>query len=202
MKVNCLRLRYRLWQVVVPVALSLVISVVAAACESREQPPEEAKMMLDLSSPAFREGSKIPAKYSCQGQDVSPALCWGEPPQGTRSFALIMDDLDAPGGVFTHWVFFNVPLDTRDLPEAVPAQAQLPDGSLQGKNDFGGTGYGGPCPPPGPAHRYQFTLYVLDQMLDLKAGVTKEQLLDAMRGHILAQGQLTGTYRASSASPK
>jgi hypothetical protein len=166
-----------------------------AACESREQPPEEAKMMLDLSSPAFQEGSKIPTKYSCQGQDVSPALRWGEPPQGTRSFALIMDDPDAPGGVFTHWVIFNVPSDTRDLPEAVPAQAQLSDGSLQGKNDFGGTGYGGPCPPPGSAHRYQFTLYALDRMLDLKAGVTKKQVLDAMKGHILAQGQLTGTYQ-------
>jgi Raf kinase inhibitor-like YbhB/YbcL family protein len=195
MKVNCLRPQYKLWQMVVLLALSLVISVVAAACESREQSPEEAKMMLDLSSPAFQGGSKIPAKYSCQGQDVSPALHWGEPPQGTRSFALIMDDPDAPGGVFTHWVLFNVPLDTRDLPEAVPAQARLPDGSLQGKNDFGRTGYGGPCPPPGPAHRYRFTLYVLDRMLDLKAGVTKKQLLDAMRGHILAQGQLTGTYQ-------
>jgi phosphatidylethanolamine-binding protein (PEBP) family uncharacterized protein len=159
MKVNCLRPQYKLWQMVVLLALSLVISVVAAACESREQSPEEAKMMLDLSSPAFQGGSKIPAKYSCQGQDVSPALHWGEPPQGTRSFALIMDDPDAPGGV------------------------------------FGRTGYGGPCPPPGPAHRYRFTLYVLDRMLDLKAGVTKKQLLDAMRGHILAQGQLTGTYQ-------
>jgi len=195
MRVNCLRPQYKLWQMVVLLALSLVISMIVAACESREQPPGEAKMMLDLSSLAFREGSKIPAKYSCQGEDVSPALHWGEPPQGTRSFALIMDDPDAPGGVFTHWVLLNVPLDTRDLPEAVPAQAQLPDRSLQGKNDFGRTGYGGPCPPPGSAHRYRFTLYALDRMLDLKTGVTKKQLLDAMRGHILVQGQLTGTYQ-------
>ena len=151
-------------------------------------------MVLEVSSPAFQEGDRIPAKYTCEGQDVSPLLAWSEPPVGTQSFALIVDDPDAPGGVFTHWVLFNIPSDSRELPEAVPTRAQLPSGALQGENDFGKIGYGGPCPPPGRPHRYQFALYALDQLLDLKAGVSKKQLLDAMRGHILAQGQLTGTY--------
>jgi len=106
-----------------------------------------------------------------------------------------MDDPDAPGGVFTHWVLFNIPSDNRQLPEAVPTQAQLPSGAIQGKNDFRRIGYGGPCPPPGRPHRYRFTLYALNQPVDLKAGVSKKQVLDAMQGHILAQGQLTGTYQ-------
>ena len=106
-----------------------------------------------------------------------------------------MDDPDAPGGVFTHWLLFNIPPDSRELPEAVPAQAELASGALQGKTDFGRTGYGGPCPPPGRPHRYQFTLYALDQPLDLEGGASKKQLLSAMEGHILAQGQLTGTYQ-------
>jgi len=152
-------------------------------------------MALELSSSAFQEGGEIPTKYTCEGQDVSPTLTWGKPPAGTQSLALIVDDPDAPVGVFTHWVLFNLPADSRGLPEAMPTQAQLPDGSLQGKNDFGKIGYGGPCPPPGRPHRYQFTLYALDQTLDLKAGASKKQVLDAMQGHILAQGRLTGTYQ-------
>ncbi len=152
-------------------------------------------MVLEVSSPAFQEGDRIPTKYTCDGQDVSPLLAWSEPPVGTQSFALIVDDPDAPGGVFTHWVLFNIPTDSRELPEAVPTRAQLLSGALQGENDFGKIGYGGPCPPPGRPHRYQFTLYALDQSLDLKAGVSKKQLLGAMRGHILVQGQLTGTYK-------
>ena len=152
-------------------------------------------MALVVLSSAFQEGSKIPTRYTCEGQDVSPALTWGEPPAETQSFAFIMDDPDAPVGVFTHWVLFNLPVDSRQLPEAVPIQPQLLDGSLQGKNDFGKTGYGGPCPPPGRPHRYQFTLYALDQALDLKAGASKKQVIEAMQGHILAQGRLTGTYQ-------
>ena len=152
-------------------------------------------MTLSLSSPAFEEGDRIPTKYTCEGQDVSPPLAWIEPPAESQSFVLIVDDPDAPVGVFTHWVLFNLPPDTRELSEAIPAQDQLTSGALQGKNDFGRIGYGGPCSPPGRAHRYRFTLYVLDQPLDLKAGASKKQVLDAMEGHILAQGQLTGTYQ-------
>ncbi|HEY92894.1 MAG TPA: YbhB/YbcL family Raf kinase inhibitor-like protein [Dehalococcoidia bacterium] len=151
-------------------------------------------MTLSLSSIAFQDGEGIPVKHTCEGQDVSPPLMWSELPQGTQSLALIVDDPDAPGGVFNHWVLFNIPSDNRRLPEAVPTQAQLPSGALQGRNGFGRVGYGGPCPPPGRPHRYCFTLYALDRVLDLKAGVSKKQVLDAMQGHILAQGKLTGTY--------
>ena len=152
-------------------------------------------MVLSVSSAAFQEGERIPSKYTCQGQDVSPPLAWSESPVGTQSFALIMDDPDAPGSVFTHWVLFNIPSDSHELPEAVPTQDQLPSGALQGKNDFGRIGYGGPCPPPGRPHRYQFTIYALDQPLGLKAGSSKRQVLDAMQHHILAQHQLTGMYQ-------
>ena len=152
-------------------------------------------MALSVSSPAFQEGGRIPTKYTCEGQDTSPQLSWSEPPAGTQSFALITDDPDAPGGVFTHWVLFNIPSDSRELPEAVTTQAKLPIGALQGKNDFGRVGYGGPCPPPGRPHRYQFTIYAVNQSLELKAGVSKKQLINAIQGHILAQGQLTGTYQ-------
>lgn len=127
-------------------------------------------MALSISSPVFQEGEGIPAKYSCEGQDISLPLAWGEPPAGTNSFALIVDDPDAPGRVFTHWVLFNLPADSRELPEAVPTQPQLSSGALQGKNDFGKTGYGGPCPPPGRPHRYQFTLYAAGSTLGFKAG--------------------------------
>ncbi len=151
--------------------------------------------MLTLSSLAFQEGEKIPTKYTCEGQDISPSLAWSEPPVGTQSFALIVDDPDAPSGVFTHWVLFNLPSDSCELPEAVPTQTQPSSGASQGKNDFGRLGYGGPCPPPGRPHRYQFTLYASDQPLDLKAGASKKQILDAMQGHILTRGQLTGTYQ-------
>jgi len=152
-------------------------------------------MALYVTSTAFQEGEKIPDKYTCQGQDISPPLAWSEPPEGTRSFVLIMNDPDAPGGTFTHWVIFNIPSNSRGLPEAVPTETQLSDRTVQGKNDFGRIGYGGPCPPPGRAHRYKFTLYALDQLFDLKAGVSKKQILDAMQGHVFAQGELTGMYQ-------
>ncbi len=152
-------------------------------------------MELTVSSSAFQEGDVIPTEYTCEGQDVSPPLAWDEPPAGTQSLVLIVDDPDAPVGVFTHWVLFNIPSNSRDLPEALPTQAQLPSGAQQGKNDFGRLGYGGPCPPPGRPHRYRFTVYALDQPLELTAGASKKQVLDAIQGHILAQGQLTGTYQ-------
>ena len=152
-------------------------------------------MVLAISSSVFQEGDRIPIKYTCDGQDVSPPLAWSDLPPGTRSLALIVDDPDAPGGTFTHWVLFNIPSDSRELSEAVPTQAQLPSGARQGRNDFRRIGYGGPCPPPGRPHRYQFTLYALDQPLDLEAGVAKDRLLEAMQGHIVGEGQLTGIYQ-------
>lgn len=150
---------------------------------------------MELKSPAFQEGAKIPKKYTCEGWDFSPPLIWNEVPDKTQSLALIMDDPDAPGGIFTHWVLFNLPPNSRELLEGVSPVPQLPSGALQGKNDFGKFSYGGPCPPPGSPHRYRFTLYALDQQLELEAGVSKKQLLKAIEGHILAQGQLIGTYQ-------
>ena len=152
-------------------------------------------MEMMLSSPAFNEGDKIPPRFTCQGEDISPQLDWEGVPQGTKSLALIMDDPDAPGKVFTHWIIFNLPPGSQGLTEALPTPPRLPDGSLHGINDFGRTGYGGPCPPPGFPHHYRFTLYALDKSLDSEAGASKEQVLKAAEGHILAHSRLTGTYQ-------
>lgn len=152
-------------------------------------------MKLTVTSTAFREGQPIPAKYTCQGADVSPPLAWEAPPEGTQSLALICDDPDAPVGTWVHWVLYALPPGTRQLPEHVPAHETLPDGARQGVNDFRRVGYGGPCPPPGRPHRYFFKVYALDRALELPPRATKAQLLQAMAGHILAEGQLMGTYQ-------
>jgi Raf kinase inhibitor-like YbhB/YbcL family protein len=146
-------------------------------------------MTFQLTSEAFAPGQPIPAKYSCDGQDSSPPLQWSDPPAGTRSFTLIMDDPDAPAGVWDHWLLFNLPADTRSLAE----RATPPAGTRGGRNSWGRTGYGGPCPPRG-THRYFFKLYALDTNLELAAGATKKELLQAMEGHLLAQAELMGTY--------
>ena len=188
--------RYRRYPVILSLSVCCLLAALLAGCQHQEPAPaEEVEMTLTVSSSAFHEGAEIPARYTCEGQDISPPLNWSEPPAGTKSIALIVDDPDAPGGVFTHWVLFNLPSQTTELAEAMPAQAELPSGAQQGKTDFGRAGYGGPCPPPGRPHRYQFTVYALDQTLDLKAGASKGELLSAMSGHILAQGRLTGIYQ-------
>lgn len=153
--------------------------------------------MLELvvTSAAFAMSAAIPAKYTCMGEDISPPLAWSEPPPGTQSIAVLCDDPDAPVGDWVHWVLFNLPPETRSLPEGVPPKPKLPDGSVQGLNDFGRIGYGGPCPPPGKPHRYFFKVYALDTRLDLPPRATKKDLLRAMQGHILAQGHLIGTFR-------
>jgi len=148
---------------------------------------------LAITSSAFAQGAAIPAQYSCKGRDVSPPLTWGEPPAGTKSLALIMDDPDAPVGTWVHWVLYNIPPAARGLPEAAATDAVLADGSLNGKTSANSLGYHGPCPPSG-THRYFFKLYALDAMLSLPSGADKARLLDAMQGHILAQGELMGTF--------
>jgi hypothetical protein len=150
-------------------------------------------MSLSITSTAFKQGERIPSKYTCDGSDVSPGLEWSDVPGGTRSFTIIADDPDAPVGIWIHWVLYNVPGETRTLPEAVPPDANLPDGSRQGKNSWGRPGYGGPC-PPGGTHRYFFSLYALDTVLELPSGVSKDDLLKAMKGHILAEAELMGVY--------
>jgi len=148
---------------------------------------------LVLTSTVFTQGKGIPGKYTCDGDNVSVPLQWTDPPLGTKSFALITDDPDAPSGTFVHWVIYNLPSQARGLPEAVKADAILPDGSRNGQNSARRSGYMGPCPPSG-THRYFFKLYALDAMLTLSTGATKDQLLKAMQGHILAQAELMGTY--------
>ncbi len=151
-------------------------------------------MALILTSTAFAEGVTIPVGHTCDGPDLSPQLQWSKAPAGTKSFTLICDDPDAPAGTWVHWVLFNLPAGTQTLPQGVPTSAELTSGGRQGKNDFGRLGFGGPCPPRGPAHRYFFKLYALDTDLSLPAGATKKQVEEAMKGHILAQGQLMGKY--------
>ena len=151
-------------------------------------------MALELTSPAFSEGEMIPARYTCDGSDISPALSWSGVPKTAKSLALICDDPDAPMGTWVHWVLFNIPADAVGLPAEISSAATLENGARHGKNDFRRLGYGGPC-PPGGTHRYFFRLYALDTALDLDSGITKAQLVEAMQGHILAEGQLMGKYQ-------
>ncbi len=146
-------------------------------------------MSLQLTSDAFANGQSIPAKYSCLGKNLSPAIAWNDPPTGTQSFALIVDDPDAPMGTWVHWVLFNIPANTRSLTEDYYAESPI----TVGKNSSSHLSYDGPCPPSG-THRYYFKLYALDIPLTLSPGATKDQLLKAMDGHILTQGELMGTF--------
>jgi hypothetical protein len=148
---------------------------------------------ISIFTDAFEEGGSIPVEYTCDGADVSPGLTWSGVP-GAKSFVLIMDDPDAPVGVFTHWVIYNIPPDVTEFPKGVEKVEILEDGSLQGVNDFGKIGYNGPCPPPGKPHRYYFKIYALNERLSLKPGATKERLERAMQGHVLATGELMGRY--------
>jgi Raf kinase inhibitor-like YbhB/YbcL family protein len=149
---------------------------------------------MEITSSAFGSGEMIPAKYTCDGADFSPSLEWSGSPAGTKSLALVCDDPDAPMGTWVHWVIYDIPPSATMLAEGITREKDLPGGGTQGINDFRKIGYGGPC-PPGGTHRYFFRLYALDTMLGLKPGITKDQLLKAMRGHILAEAQLMGTYK-------
>ncbi|HXX18438.1 MAG TPA: YbhB/YbcL family Raf kinase inhibitor-like protein [Candidatus Acidoferrum sp.] len=152
-------------------------------------------MAFQITTTAFRDGGSIPKKFACDGPDVSPALSWSDPPAGTKSLAIVADDPDAPSGMWVHWVLYDLPPDTRKLPEGLAKDRELPNGALQGRNDFGKIGYNGPCPPRASEHRYFFKLYALDSKTGLKAGATKSDLERAMKGHILAQTQVIGKYK-------
>jgi Raf kinase inhibitor-like YbhB/YbcL family protein len=152
-------------------------------------------MAFELKSAAFSPAGDIPKRFTCDGPDVSPALSWGETPAGTQSISLIMDDPDAPAGTWVHWVLYELPASTRELPENLPKDRELNNGGRQGQNDFGRIGYGGPCPPRGRPHRYFFKLYALDAKTNLGAGATKADLERAMKGHILAQAELMGRHK-------
>ena len=179
--------------------LLLILTGCAGAPDQAPAPsggnPSAAEMA--ITSPAFAQNAAIPQKYTCQGEDISPALEWAEPPQGTQSLALVMDDQDAPVGTWVHWVVYNLPPDTRGLPESASqgssAQSNLPPGAQQGKNSFNRENYGGPCPPSGE-HHYRFHVYALDTMLSGES-LDKAALLKAMDGHVLGQGELVGLYK-------
>ncbi len=181
--------------------LMIAAAVFVFGCEEREQERTGKKggttMDIKVTSTAFEESGMIPAKYTCDGEDISPPLKLESVPEGTRSIALIADDPDAPMGTFVHWVLFNLPADTRELAENMPKKERLENGAIQGETDFGKKkeGYGGPCPPSG-THRYYFKVYALDAMLDLGPDAKKKDVEKAMEGHILAQGQLMGQYQS------
>jgi len=147
---------------------------------------------LDVSSTAFAAPGTIPREYTCDGDDVSPPLAWSGAPSGTMAFAIVMDDPDAPVGTWVHWVAYNLPPDTVALPAG--GSRALPAGAIDGKNSWGRTGYGGPCPPGGKPHRYSFRVYALDATLGLAAGASKTELERAMKPHVLAAGEMVGSY--------
>ena len=151
---------------------------------------------MNLTSDAFNEGSAIPVKYTGDGADLSPPLTWSDIPSGTKSFALICDDPDAPSGAWVHWVIYNIPPSVYSLDEGIDAVESSDDGTTQGINDFSRIGYGGPMPPRG-THRYVFILYALDTLLPFRPGVTRAGLLKLMSGHLLSEAKLTGKYSRS-----
>jgi len=151
-------------------------------------------MGFELKSSAFAPSGMIPRKHTCDGSDLSPALEWTGVPDGTRTLALICDDPDAPMGTWVHWVLYNLPGDESGLPEGISPTETIEQGALQGINDFGRIGYGGPCPPPGKPHRYSFRLYALDEKVSLAPGASKRDLMRALENHILGQAELMGKY--------
>jgi len=150
---------------------------------------------LSLTSSAFANGAAIPRQFTCDADDRSPALAWSGAPPGTQSLAIIADDPDAPVGIWTHWLIWNLPPGATLLAQDQPKTETLSNGARQGLNDFRRLGYGGPCPPPGSPHRYFFRLYALSARVDLKPGATKAELEAAIKPHIIAETQLMGTYQ-------
>lgn len=185
LRIRGIKMKFMRWLAwVFPCAVLLRASFLFAVDESA----------MRLFSPVFQEKQRIPDRYTCKGEDLSPPLEWSGEPKGTRSYALIVEDPDAPAGLWVHWLLYNIPAAKHQLAEGVAKIARLADGSLQGMNDFHKTGYGGPCPPRGKPHRYVFRLIALDQPLTLEAGATREQLLASIRGHKLGEAVLIGTY--------
>lgn len=178
--------------------LAISVSLIGYSCNSDVPDPaiKGNVATIKLISPAFNEGRAIPAKYTADGQDTSPALAWSDVPAGAKTLALICDDPDAPVGTWVHWVVYNIPVTVSGLPEGVPKQEVLDNGAQQGISDFKRPGYGGPAPPSG-THRYLFKLYALDTVLQLEPKTTtKDVLINAMQGHIIGKGQLIGKYQS------
>lgn len=176
---------------------SLVVLSVLTTCAmyaGSNHSKKEDEMTIKMSSTAFKEGEMIPRKYTCTGEDISPPLKFENIPEGTRSLVLICEDPDAPVGIWVHWVLFDLPPDTSTLPEKIPAEKKLENGAVHGINDFKKVGYGGPCPPSG-THRYFFKVSALDRKLELKPLSTQKEVVEAMKGYVLAEGQLMGRFQ-------
>lgn len=171
----------------------IILFIFLCSFKINDKPYSLGGKQMEITSSAFNEGSMIPAKYTCDDINISPPLKWSKAPEGTKTFAIICDDPDAPAGTWVHWVLYNLPADTNELSEDIPPVELLPSDARQGKNDFGRIGYGGPC-PPGGIHRYYFKIYALAEKLNIESGVTKSELLKAMAGKILSEGQLMGRY--------
>ncbi len=150
---------------------------------------------ITVSTPAFKDGSGIPAEFTCSGKNVSPPFGWSGIPDTARSIVVIMDDPDAPSGLFTHWVLYNIPPEKSGLDAGVPKKPVFEDGSIHGVNSYGKTEYNGPCPPPGKLHRYFLNVYALDVKLSLRVPSTRNSVESAMKGHVLAEGSVMGTFR-------
>lgn len=170
--------------------LALIPLLLSSACISNSGTG------LTFSSPNFSDGGTIPVEFTCNGDDISPELEWSGAPTNSKSFALIMQDPDAPGGVFTHWMIYDMSISMIYLPKRMSPMAKVMGGSMQGTNDFGNIGYGGPCPPPGETHHYVFTLYALDAKLSLDPAVSYERLMEVMQPRILDQISITALYTA------
>jgi hypothetical protein len=174
------------------IAVSLIL-IIAAAGLSAAALAERTAAKLNVGSQAFMNGDRIPVKYTCDGEDISPPLSWSPGPADAKTYALVMDDPDAQGA-FAHWVVYNIPASVTYLSEHMTAAGTSGDGTMQGKNSFGNIRYGGPCPPAGKPHHYRFSVYALDSGLPLSPGASMGDVLNAISGHVLAKGELVGTY--------
>ena len=154
-----------------------------------------AQSQLTLTSPAIAPGAAVPREFACTGGDRSPELTFSGAPKSTVTFALIVDDPDAPGGTFVHWVAYNIPASRTSLPAGIPDSAEIPDGGKQGMNSFGHLGYNGPCPPPGKTHHYRFHLYALDSALNVGDKADAAAIQSAIKGHVVSEAELTGTFQ-------
>ena len=186
----------RLTVIVLMVLATVSLTLLSYSYMASIQKPGVTKTIeiFKLSSTAFSNGGRIPERYTCIGLDVSPPLRWEGYPLEAESFTLIVEDVDAPGGVFTHWIIYNIPGSVSMLEEGVEKVSVLSSGAMQGLNDFGRIGYGGPCPPAGKPHRYIFKIFALDTMLDVKPAASKNEILKALENHIIGEAELTGIF--------
>lgn len=191
--INSQKMKRRFLIAILVITFGLILTSVLFCNENKEIKIIQEEKLIKLTSSAFKEGEFIPKKYTCDDINISPPLLWSGIPDKTVSIALICDDPDAPIGTWVHWVIYNIPVNINSLAEKIPPDKVLEDGAIQGTNDFRKIGYGGPCPPNG-THRYFFKIYALDNEPNLIPGATKGELLQAMEGHILAEGKLMGRY--------